>query len=303
MNLLNLALLPFVVFAVHRLWTYEEIFAWPRWLVSKTWLSKPLLCPVCVAFWVALGCALVLPYAEHWALQPVWIALGLYPFVWWMIVAYGLAGRDTIWTFPATPKKAGCNSCGQKRKEIESEQKRARSFKRRVVVVLTGAMTRAHLQTLTRLLESGWFVKVYCRVHALSEMERGLLLGAQALVHDIEQLQGSATQKLSEGRLRQALMGVGNGIVLAFDGQGAEHAATWNRLCEFPAFGVVYAIHQGYYPPGFTGWLLHEDAIPGTNTLIARSPEDVPSVLDSIWQDAVTRNRPERLNYGAVDAR
>lgn len=264
MSILNLALLPFVAFAVHRLWTYEDIFAWPRWVIGKTYLAKPLLCPVCVAFWVALGCSLVMPNAHHWLIQPLWWALGVYPFLWWLVVAYGGVGRgEPSVVGPRSTKPSGCSSCDKAKAAIQAEQRRAAAFKRRAVLVVSGPQRQRALVARNALLAAGWYVEL------LTPTAGGL-----------------------DARIRRKLLETGNGILMIFDDKlSFDRDAMWRRLCEFPAWGVVYMSENGVFPKQFPGWIMSENGIPGERTLVSRSPKDIPGTLESIWDTAVSHER------------
>ncbi len=75
----------------HRIWNYEEIFASVRnWM--RPWNFKPLTCPVCNAFWIALCLATLQVLVNHPAVHCFMLSLAVYPIV-----------RSSVWLYARLP--------------------------------------------------------------------------------------------------------------------------------------------------------------------------------------------------------
>jgi glycosyltransferase involved in cell wall biosynthesis len=149
--MMDLLLFVLVCLGSHRLWMKEEIFRpvhhWIRSNFYATYLlSKPLLCPPCSAFWVALFWACMQPLIAWPVIQQIYWALAAYPFLRIGVWLWGLDFTKSWRTTPAREdlpepkavgrkKEGGCSSCQQKEQALRAEHTRLLSFKRRIVIM------------------------------------------------------------------------------------------------------------------------------------------------------------------------
>lgn len=118
--------------AVHRIWHYEDIFAYPRQWV----FTDPLLTPLLIAPGVAV--VTLLPFAEI-----ILAVFACYPFL-----------RGAVWVYKRyDPQPVPCTACEKARIQIEDLQKFLRGWKKRVILINADAheinrLAKAHVDWL-----------------------------------------------------------------------------------------------------------------------------------------------------------
>lgn len=178
-----------IALAIHRIWNYEDIFAFPRAWVTRL---KFLSCPACNAFWVSVPVAavaavlgemrvveaLVFPLVAY---TPIRLAVWVYEQSWSSLFQQrpGVA-RPTSAPVDVRPPVAsnvkaatpgsGCKTCDEKKKAIQSERARTDSYKQRVVLLTpaTDVVEGEDIHRLATMLaaDTSRLVQIWVRPHS-----------------------------------------------------------------------------------------------------------------------------------------